>query len=243
MVLKHCFPAALALVCFLSLAVAKDTKPGSVSGRLFIRTPDGKDVPGYKAKAYLLYVGSGKGQGKLEIKQSCVNSRCTKRAFVDGREVDITGLQNDSEIYEAAKTPSDHYSDEFQSLISGFFEHSDEWMREELEKLFPGKSRIDLTFEESKRANCFVKIRLPERALVATEKWASDRQKGDQFFTMESAEDGRFTFTAVPEGNYSFYAIGSAGDWRVVWSAFPVVKSGAVTAVDVPKVDDACPPL
>ncbi|HTQ84880.1 MAG TPA: carboxypeptidase-like regulatory domain-containing protein [Candidatus Solibacter sp.] len=235
MIVKLRFLAAFALMLFLPLAAAKDSKPGGVSGRLAIRTPDGREISGDKVKAYLLYNGGG----KMEIKESCVNSRCKKRAFLDGREVDITGLETDQEIYAAMKTPAAFYNNESSQQMKQWMDRRLRPSDEELKAILEGREESP----EAENKKCLDGMGIYERALAATEKWAADRRKSGQFFTAETSQEGKFTFTAVPAGNYYFVASGAAAEYRVIWHGDVEVKSGKDTTLDAPKVLTSCPKL
>ena len=241
MVLKHSFRLALFVVCILSFAAAQAPPRGGVSGRLVIRTPDGKEIPGDKVSAYLM--SRGEGPGRVEIKDNCVDHKCTKQAFVDGKEIDITGLQTDREIYEATEPPVVFYDAEcLRQLVDR------PTLKEKAGNATP-------TREQNKLARCVVygskgseladhgALEWRERAVVATAKWAADHKKTDQFFTVGTSEDGKFSFEVVPEGNYYFVAFGSVGERHAFWDADVTVKSGKTTVLDSPRVDHVCPPL
>ena len=237
MTILNCVRAAVVMSVCLFLAGGKEEKVGGVSGRIVVRTPDGKETPGDKVKVYLMLEGGG----KVEIKQNCVNSNCKKRAFVDGKEIDITGLQTDQEIMQRAmKTPTSFYSDETSRQMTEWMSHAGERMTKRMEKRLEGEP-VDR--DADKKADCLDRLSISERTLAATEKWAADNRKTDQLYTTETSPDGNFAFAAVPEGNYYLVAYGSAGECQAVWNASVTVKSKKVTSVDGPKVLDACPPL
>jgi len=233
MIIKLRFLAAFALMFFLPLAAAKDSKPGGVSGRIVAQTPDGKEVPGEKVKVYLMLSGGG----KYETKENCVNSKCTKRYFVDGKELDMTGIRTNEEFQQALKRPAAFFSEESSRQL-------DKWLAdpERSHKLTEEMLADTYSSKEHQKADCLELLGAYGRSLSTTEKWVSDTHKTDQFFVTETSQDGKFVFGSVPEGIYYLVAYGSAGERRAVWHVEFTVKSGKQFPLDPPKELRGCSP-
>ncbi len=88
---------------------------------------------------------------------------------------------------------------------------------------------------------CYMLLQSTDQALSATEKWASEKQKGWQVKGTSTDNEGRWSMPNVAPGTYAIVVRGTTEEYDVHWQGDVVLRPGETVFNSLSVVKTACP--